>query len=118
MSIILDITRSHTDDAFLFREQIFQVANFKHGVRSDVFLAMFTWTRLDEIRVSGDAQNVFAITIVGTVLKDHKSADVRRQLGDLGTKINQQMQPVFTSKRIANHLRVTEEKPPLINIKV
>ena len=48
--------------------------------------------------------------------KDQKSADVvRRQLGDLGTKINQQLQPVFTSKKIADHLRVTEEKPPLIN---
>ncbi|XP_068720446.1 uncharacterized protein [Montipora capricornis] len=48
--------------------------------------------------------------------KDQKSADVvRRQLGDLGTKINQQLQPVFTSKKIINHLRVTEEEPPLIN---
>ena len=48
--------------------------------------------------------------------KDQKSADVvRRQLGDLGTKINQQLQPVFTSKKIADHLRVTEEKPTLIN---
>ena len=48
--------------------------------------------------------------------KDQKSADVvRRQLGDLRTKINQELQPVFTSKKIADHLRVTEEKPPLIN---
>ena len=48
--------------------------------------------------------------------KDQKSADVvRGQLGDLGTKINQELQPVFTSKKIADHLRVTEEKPPLIN---
>jgi len=48
--------------------------------------------------------------------KDQKSADVvRRQLGDLGTRINQQLQPVFTSKKIADHLRVTEEKRPLIN---
>ena len=48
--------------------------------------------------------------------KDQKSADVvRRQLGDLGTNINQQLQPVFASKKIADHLRVTEEKPPLIN---
>ena len=50
------------------------------------------------------------------LFKDQKSADVvRRQLGDLGTKINQQLQPVFTSKKIADHLRATEEKPPLIN---
>ena len=48
--------------------------------------------------------------------KNQKSADVvRRRLGDLGTKINQQLQPVFTSKKIADHLKVTEEKPPLIN---
>ena len=48
--------------------------------------------------------------------KDQKSADaVRRQLCDLEVKINQQLQPVFTSKKIADHLRVTEEKPPLIN---
>ena len=40
---------------------------------------------------------------------------VRRQLGDLGTKINQQLQPVVTSKKIADHLRATEEKTPLIN---
>ena len=47
--------------------------------------------------------------------KEQKSADVVcRQLGDLGTKINQ-LQPVFTSKKIADHLRVTEKKPPLIN---
>ena len=43
-------------------------------------------------------------------VKDQKSADVvRKQLGDLGTKINQQLQLVFTSKKIADHLRVTEE---------
>ena len=37
--------------------------------------------------------------------KDQKSADVvPRQLGDLGRKINQQLQPVYTSKKIADHL--------------
>ena len=50
--------------------------------------------------------------------KDQKSTAVVRscrQLGDLATKNNQQPQAVFTSKKIADHLRVTEEKPPLIN---
>ena len=48
--------------------------------------------------------------------KDQKSADaVRRQLCDLRAKINQQLQPVFTSKKIADHPGVTEDKPPLIN---
>ena len=48
--------------------------------------------------------------------KEQRSANVvLRQLGDLGTKkTNQKLQPVFTSKKIADHLRVTEEKPPLI----
>jgi len=48
--------------------------------------------------------------------KDQKSADVvRRQLGNLGTKFIQQLQAVFTNKKIADHLRVTEEKPLLIS---
>ena len=48
--------------------------------------------------------------------KDQKSADaVRRQLCDLGVKITPQLQPLLTSKKIADHLRVTEEKPPLKN---
>ena len=48
--------------------------------------------------------------------KDQKSADVVcRQHDDLGTKINQQLQPVFTNEKITDHLRLTEEKPPLIN---
>ena len=42
--------------------------------------------------------------------KDQKSPDaVHRQLCDLGAKINQQLQPVFTSKKIADHLRVTNK---------
>ena len=55
-------------------------------------------------------------TALSLTYKDQKSAiAVRRQLCDLGVKINQQLQPVFTSKNIADHLRATEEKPPLIN---
>ena len=48
--------------------------------------------------------------------KDQRSADiVRRQLSDLGKKINSDIRPVFTSKKIADDIRVTEAKPPLIN---
>ena len=48
--------------------------------------------------------------------KDQKSDDVGSQTTwRSGNKINQQLQPVFASKKIADHLRVTEEKPPLIN---
>ncbi|KAL9977253.1 hypothetical protein ACROYT_G014635 [Oculina patagonica] len=48
--------------------------------------------------------------------KDQRSADVvRRQLSDLGKKINSDLRPVFTSKKIADDINVAEAKPPLIN---
>ena len=48
--------------------------------------------------------------------KDQRSADiVRRQLSDLGKKINSDKRPVFTRKKIADDIRVAEAKPPLIN---
>ena len=48
--------------------------------------------------------------------KDQRSADVvRRQLSDLGKKINSYLRPVFTSKKIADDIKVAEAKPPLIN---
>jgi len=49
-------------------------------------------------------------------VKDQRSADtVRRQLSDLGKKINSDLRPVFTSKNIADEIKVAEAKPPLIN---
>ena len=46
--------------------------------------------------------------------KDQRSADiVRRQLSDLGKKINSDIRPVFTSKKIADDIRLAEAKPPL-----
>lgn len=48
--------------------------------------------------------------------KDQKSADqVRRRFSDLGRKIDYELQPVFTSKKIIDDLRLMELKPPLIN---
>lgn len=48
--------------------------------------------------------------------KDQRSADlVRRQLSDLAKKINSDLRPVFTSKKIAEEIKVTEPKPPLVN---
>ena len=45
--------------------------------------------------------------------KDQRSADtVRRQLSDLGKKINSDLRPVFTSKKIADEIKVAEAKPP------
>ena len=48
--------------------------------------------------------------------KDQRSADtVRRQLSDRGKKINSDPSRVFTSKKIADEIKVAEAKPPLIN---
>ena len=47
--------------------------------------------------------------------KDQKSANVvRKQLRDLGRKIDHKLQPIFTSK-IVDDLRETELKPPIVN---
>ena len=48
--------------------------------------------------------------------KDQKSADsVRKQLNDLGKKINRVIQPVFTRRKISEDLKVMETKPSLVN---
>ena len=48
--------------------------------------------------------------------KDQKSADsVGRQLSDLGKKIDRVLQPVFTSRKISEDLKVKETKPSLVN---
>ena len=45
-----------------------------------------------------------------------RSADtVRRQLSDLGKKINSDLRSVFTCKKIADEIKVAEAKPLLIN---
>ena len=48
--------------------------------------------------------------------KDHKSADsIRRQLSDLGKKIDRVLQLVFTIRKILKDLKVMETKPSLLN---
>ena len=49
-------------------------------------------------------------------LIDQKAADtVRRQLNDLGSKINVSFQPVFLSKKLEDELKTTEKKPSIVN---
>ena len=48
--------------------------------------------------------------------KDQKSANaVRKQLGDLSRKINVDISPVYTSRKIKDEIKVREDKPPLVN---
>ena len=77
-----------------------------------------TITRFMESRNQQQVRDVQGNAPVRIILpfKDQRSADiVRRQLSDLGKKINSDIRPVFTSKKIADDIRVAEAKPPLIN---
>lgn len=48
--------------------------------------------------------------------KDQKSTDrVRRQLTDLSRKINHEVQPVFTNRKLIHELKVPEVKPSIVN---
>ena len=67
------------------------------------------------------SQSALLITCINPVLitlpfKDQKSADsVRKQLNELGKKIDSVLQPVFTSRKISEDLQLTETKPSLVN---
>ena len=48
--------------------------------------------------------------------KDQKAANsVRRQLSDLSRKINTEIRPVYTSRKIKDIIKVKEQKPPIVN---
>jgi len=54
--------------------------------------------------------------ILVSTTKDQKAADtVRRQLNDLGSKINISFQPVFRSKKLEDELKITGKKPSIVN---
>ena len=77
-----------------------------------------TITRFIESRNQQQVRDVQRNAPVRIILpfKDQRSAEiVRRQLSDLGKKINSDIRPVFTSKKIADDIRVAEAKPPLVN---
>ena len=77
-----------------------------------------TITRFIESQNQEQVRDVQASAPVRIILpfKDERSADtVRRQLSDLGKKINSDLRPVFTSKKIAEEIKIAEAKPPLIN---
>ena len=48
--------------------------------------------------------------------KDQKSANVvRKQLADLSRKINADISPVYTSRKIKDEIKVREDKQPLVS---
>ena len=76
-----------------------------------------TITRFIESQNQHQVRNAQTNALIQIILplKDQRSADVvHRQLSDLGKKIKSDIRPVFTSKKIADDIRVAEAKPPLI----
>ena len=68
-----------------------------------------TITRFIELQNQEQVRDVQANASVRIILpfKDQRSADtVRRQLSDLGKKINSDLRPLFTSKKIADEIKV------------
>ena len=56
------------------------------------------------------------IRIFPLPFKDQQSADnVHKQLKDLGNKVRLILQPVFSSPKIGDKIKLKEEKPALIN---
>ena len=48
--------------------------------------------------------------------KDQRSANkLREQLSDLSRKINTEVHPVFTSRKIKDELKAKQPKPPIVN---
>ena len=77
------------------------------------YLSCFFWTQTTDIMISW--LKLIQKTLV-SILQDQKSTNQpRRQLWDLGRKINHPLQPIFTSKKMIDDLRETELKPTLVN---
>ena len=77
-----------------------------------------TTTRFTELQNQQQVRDVQGYVPVQIIMpyKDQRSANnVWRQLSNLSKKTNNNLRPVFTSKKIANDIKVAEAKPPLIN---
>ncbi|CAH3172514.1 unnamed protein product, partial [Porites lobata] len=58
----------------------------------------------------------FNSLVIVLPFKDQKSANVvRKQLADLSRKINADISPVYTSRKIKDEIKVKEDKPPLVS---
>ena len=70
----------------------------------------------DQPRPLSTAQETDNMVRVVLPFKDQNSAEfVKKQLKDLSLKVNKTIQPVFTSRKIEQELKVKEAKPPIIN---
>ena len=117
---LLMLNRAHclSSSPDIFAEECDNLRGIFLKLRYPEKLINSTITRFIESRNQQQFREVQINAPVRIILpfKDQRSADiVRRQLSDLGKKINSDIRPVFTSKKIADDIRVAEAKPPLIN---
>ena len=73
-----------------------------------------------EMKVAGSTrppQHAGKIPVrISLPFKDQRSANkLREQLSDLSRKINTEVHPVFTSRKIKDELKAKEPKPPIVN---
>ena len=102
----------------LFAEECYNLRGIFLKLKYQRKLINFTITRFVETRNQQQVRDVQTNAPIRIILpfKCQRSADVvRRQLSNLGKKIFSDLRPVFTSRKLANDIRVAEAKPPLIN---
>ena len=79
------------------------ISRFNHSLAQDQTQTVSTVTTDNPIRII-------------LPFKDQISADiVRRDLRDLSAKINKNLQPIFVSRKLIQDLRLTADKPSLVN---
>ena len=84
-------------------------------------LVQTTIRRVIESKLSEDSDTRLAYKREAPVrivlpYKDQKSANVvRKQLADHSWKINADISPVYTSRKIKDEIKVKEDKPPLVS---
>ena len=79
------------------------ISRFNHSLAHDQTRTVSTVTTDNPIRII-------------VPFKDQISADiVRRDLRDLSAKINKNLQPILTSTKLIQDLRLTADKPSLVN---
>ncbi|XP_068689023.1 uncharacterized protein [Montipora foliosa] len=118
--LITMLNRAHclSSSSDLFAEECDNLKGIFLKLKYPENLINSTITRFIESRNQPQVGDVQANAPLRIILpfKDQRSSDVvRRQLSDLGKKLNSDLRPaVFTSKKIADDIKVAEAKPPLI----
>ena len=111
---MLDRTKCLSSSPDLFSKECYDLRKMflklKYPVKliNDIFMRFHASQDLNQSCI----EPIDSPVLITLPFKDQKSADsVRKQLNNLGKKIDHVIQPVFTSKKISEDLKVTETKP-------